>query len=298
MKSQTSVSHLTIPPELAPTLEWNIAVNGEYLDPDDTMVKDWQYFLDLDISVHGRCDVDAVLEAVGLPPTAILRFVLTARSSAPGVIASQPVRLRDEFAAGLHVPGSMLGGTLELTGVIATDVVPDGAEPLAPRRQGHWLYRTSRRLTLEGDAPRLPLLPVSFEDQGIEDASHSLWWLNILDHELERPTNDCLWLWVNTDSPVIQKMLEKPSDPTSRVWSKVLQLDFVRELLNLAMGEDHLDLDITYPEGSLGSTLAGVVRLLSTSLEDLRLRHQSDPGRLEAELQGKVLSSITGRDEA
>lgn len=296
MKSLTSVSHLTVPPELAPTLEWNIAVDGQYLDPNDTTVNDWQYFLDVDVSVHGRCDVDAILDAVGLPSNGILRFVLTARSSAPGVIASQPARLRDEFAVSLRIPGSILGGTLELTGVIAVDFVPEGSKPLAPRRQGHWVYRTSKRLMLEGNAPRLPLLPVSFTDQGIEEANHSLWWLNILDHDLERPTNDCLWLWVNTDSLVIQRLLEKPRDPESRVWAKVLQVDFVRMLLHLAMNEEQLELDVDYPEGSLGTTLASVVRLLSTSLEDLRLRRQSDPGRLEAEIQGKVLSSITGWD--
>jgi hypothetical protein len=132
--------------------------------------------------------------------------------------------------------------------------------PFAPKRLGNTVFRVDRKIVLEGTAPRLPMLPVSFAEHGIAGSSN----------------------------PFISKMLEDSDSSESDAWLRFLELDFMRQLLREALSSDELSLQTEYPEESLGYVLSGVVRLLGESLDQVQQRYREDPGRVEAELQSKV----------
>ncbi len=132
------------------------------------------------------------------------------------------------------------------------------------------------------------MLPVSFADHGIVGSDKSLWWLRLTTRDLTATASSAIWLWLNVDNAFIMQLLENSETPESVAWLRFLEIDFMRQLLREALGNDELSLDVPYAEESLGYVLSSLVRLLGNSLEQLRLKYQEDPGRVEAELQAKV----------
>jgi hypothetical protein len=160
--------------------------------------------------------------------------------------------------------------------------------PFAPKRLGNTVFRNDRKIVLEGTAPRLPMLPVSFAEHGIAGSSTSLWWLRLTTRDLAASASAAIWLWLNADNPFISRMLEDSDSSESDAWLRFLEVDFMRQLLREAISSDELSLQTDYPEESLGYVLSSVVRLLGESLDQVRQRYREDPGRVEAELQSKV----------
>lgn len=284
-----SLSHRVLPPALHPELDWLVSMQGTPLSDRASSAPDWNYHLGIDVDVDVRLTANAAVDALGLGSASQLGIVLAASSSVPGTLAVREPVLAESTHLHIHVPGPMVGGSLRFTVTVVVLSADAPADGLAPTSVGAIVYRRHRDLTLEGTGARLPLLPISFEDQGLENAESAMWWLKVLSTELDRPSDDSLWLWVNTDSSVMRGVLNQPEADDSKLWRRLLQWDFTRQLLGLALGAADLQLTDEYPEHSLGAVLVGVVRLLSDDLEALRADHAHDPGHVEARLQAAVL---------
>lgn len=86
----------------------------------------------------------------------------------------------------------------------------------------------------------------------------------------------------------MEPLIEQSDTTSSLIWLQFLQIDFVRQLLCEAIRHPDLDTSITYPDGSLGELLTGVVKLVGPSIQSVQAEHQDDPGRVEAKLQAVV----------
>lgn len=286
-----SFGYLTLPIQQVSTLAWEISIGDSPLAGEQTAAEDWTYYDDILIKCSFELGLEDALGSLRLPATARLGAVLVARSSGtPLIIASDVCRLRGgRQQIYLTVPGSQVSGALSLEFQVslldAGDVL---ASPLAPKRLGNTVFRVERKVLLEGIAHRLPMLPVSFADHGIVGSDNSLWWLRLTTRDLTASASSAIWLWLNVENAFITRMLENSETPESAAWLRFLEIDFMRQLLREALGSDELSLEVPYAEESLGYVLSSLVRLLGNSLEQLRLRYQEDPGRVEAELQAKV----------
>jgi hypothetical protein len=177
---------------------------------------------------------------------------------------------------------------------LSLGVIGNVANPIdrfAPHLLGHLVFAQSDRLQLEGNGGQLPLLPVSFKEQGVTPSESGLWWLRINHVELDAPASSALWLWLNSDNSEISALLESSTDQQQQMLTTFMAVDFSRQLLNVALTVDDLDLDTDYPESSLGLTLAGIVRLIGETLPQVRLAYQTDPGAVEARLQAVVAAA-------
>lgn len=286
-----SFGYLTLPIEEVSTLAWEISVGDSPLADGQPAAEDWTYYDDILIKCSFELELEQALDRLRLPASAVLGAVLVARSSGtPLIIASDVCRLRGRRQhIYLTVPGTQVSGALSLEFQIS--LLNPGStreSPLAPKRLGNTVFRVERKILLEGIAPRLPMLPVSFADHGIVGSDKSLWWLRLTTRDLSASASSAIWLWLNVDNAFIMQLLENWENPESAAWLRFLEIDFMRQLLREALGNDELSLEVPYAEESLGYVLSSLVRLLGNSLEQLRLRYQEDPGRVEAELQAKV----------
>ena len=98
-------------------------------------------------------------------------------------------------------------------------------------------------------------------------------------------------MWLNTDNPQLQPLIDHVDSEAGDLWMQVLKMDFIRQLLREALSHADLDESHDYPEGSLGALLLGVVKLVGSSLKEVRSKYSDDPGRVEADLQGVVNGS-------
>jgi hypothetical protein len=286
-----SFGHLTLPLHEVSRLSWEILIGEVPLAEDEIVAKDWTYYDDVYIKFSFELNLQEVQERLRLAPGARLGAVLIARSSGTPLVMPSEVR---EVRNGhqqvyLTVPGDQISGTLTLDfqlSLLEQNVEP--SSPFAPKKLGNTVFRSERKIVLEGSAPRLPMLPVSFAEHGFVGSGNSLWWLRLTTHDLTTSASAAIWLWLNSDNAYVIKMLEDPESAEAETWLRFLELDFMRQLLSEALNNDELILEMDYPEESLGQVLSSVVRLLGESLDQVQQRHREDPGRVEAELQAKV----------
>lgn len=286
-----SLGHLTLPLENVSTLAWEISVGDTPLAGEEMLAENWTYYDDVYVKCSFELNLEASLRSLRLRPDARLGAVIIARPSGTPLILTSEVRTvrsgRQQIY--LTVPGSQVSGALLLEFQIS---LLDGGRPaeidFAPKKVGNTVFRVDRKVLLEGAAPRLPMLPVSFADHGIVASERSLWWLRLTTSDLFASASAAIWLWMNVDNPSILVMLEDADSPEAEAWLRFLQVDFMRQLLREALSNDELSLEVAYPEESLGYVLCSVVKLLSASLDQLQQRYREDPGRVEAELQAKI----------
>lgn len=286
-----SLGHLTIPLESVPKLSWQLAIGDTVLPDGQDVAEQWTYHDDVNVSCSFSLDFEDALSRLMLPPGSSLGAVMVARNSGTPIVLVSDVLPVTGGQQELYfsVPADQLSGTLSLEFQIAlTSEAGPGAHLLAPRKAGHIVFSSNRRLVLEGTAPRLPMLPVNFSDHGIPNASGSLWWLRLMTRDLYASASSAVWLWLNVENKSIKSMLDNPDAVEAEVWLQFLEIDFLRQLLREALSHDDLELTAEYPENSLGSALSGVVRLLGESAEYVRTRYEDDAGRVEAELQAKI----------
>jgi hypothetical protein len=286
-----SLGHLTLPIEDVSTLAWEISVGDTPLADGEMLAEDWTYYDDIYVKCSFEVDLDTSLRSLRLPPNARLGAVIIARPTGTPLILTSDVR---EVRSGrqqiyLTVPASQVSGALLLEFHISLlDGGRHAESPFAPKKLGNTVFRVDRKILLEGIAPRLPMLPVSFADHGIAASGSSMWWLRLTTHDLAASASAAIWLWMNVDNPSILAMLEDSDSPEAEAWLRFLEIDFMRQLLREALSNDELSLQVPYPEESLGYVLSSVVKLLSASLDQLQQRYREDPGRVEAELQAKI----------
>ena len=286
-----SFGHLTLPIEEVSALSWGVSVGESPLSAGETIAEDWTYYDDIFIKCSFNLNLKDALLRLRLPKDARLGAVIIARSSGtPLITTSEVIDVRGtRQQIYLTLPGNQVAGTLALEFQISVLAIGQGTEsPFAPKRIGNTVFRIDRKIVLEGTAPRLPMLPVSFAEHGIAGSSTSLWWLRLTTRDLAASASAAVWLWLNADNPFISRMLEDSQSSESDAWLRFLQVDFMRQLLREAISSDELSLQTDYPEESLGYVLSSVARLLGESLDQVRQRYREDPGRVEAELQSKV----------
>lgn len=286
-----SFGHLTLPLEEVSDLSWDISVGEMPLSAGETVAEDWTYYDDIFIKCSFNLNLKDALLRLGLPEDARLGAVIIARSSGtPLIMTSEVVDVRaSRQQVYLTLPGNQVAGILAVEFQLSVLATGNALKsPLAPKRIGNTVFRIDRRIVLEGTAPRLPMLPVSFAEHGIAGSNASLWWLRLTTRDLAASASAAIWLWLNADNPFISGMLEESQPSESKALLRFLQVDFMRQLLLEAIRSDELSLQTDYPEESLGYVLSSVVRLLGESLDQVRQRYREDPGRVEAELQSKV----------
>jgi hypothetical protein len=208
--------------------------------------------------------------------------LLRGRAWQSGVPAVDDVELIAEF----DLPGSELGGTLDLALVLT--VVDPGAAPsaVAPRRRGSVLWTDSHPVRLQGNATHFPIAVADFEQ--LPYPSETTWFLDIGD-DLEAAALGSLLLIVNESRDVVVEALTgvaEPSPTTNAIMS-VLWTDTLRSLVERAVTDDEFDQGNDYPTGSLGAVLRAILRdrFPDEDLESLRREHDQDPALFTSRIQ-------------
>lgn len=286
-----SLGHLVLDDEHVRDLTWHISLDDHVTRPVDNTLTEWNYYSEVGISCTLTIELDKIRRTLEIANDLQLSWFIIAKCRpSPVAISSQPFPIMDgRQEISLILPAGSVSGQLDLEISLAVTAPSKfRIDGFAPNKVGQTVFRAKSQLILEGEAGQLPLLPVSFSEHGISHPESSLWWLRFLTRELEESANSALWLWINTDNPEIEPLMEQSDSISSLIWLQFLQIDFVRQLLSEALHNTDLDTSTTYPDGSLGELLSGVVKLVGTSIADVRAEHREDPGRVEAKLQAIV----------
>lgn len=293
MKTNPTPPFLVADPETVRTGPWRDGVTGDALP---SRLDHWDPQTDLTLVRDVVVDIDRLRAETLIGDAAQIAVVSTwtassTRLSGPG----PPTELIDidglvRASIEMAVPASSVGGRLTLrTSIVLRS--PDASGPqIAARRPGSILWTDEATLDLEGGSARFPLTQVSFSaTPRLPDAAQ--WALDWDPDDLGAPATGSLRLLVNSDDARFLELLRTGSTVAgARALQSFIRLDTARALVHGALLSDSFSAD---PDGWEAESLGRLLRDLLNQIwpgsppGNLRARLQTDPARLDAELQGR-----------
>lgn len=256
-----------------------------------TEMPEWDY--DTVLSLRRPVRIDGLRARdhiqVGTDADLDLTVVWSAASSAlRGRAWRAPVPARDgvDLEIAFDLPGTELGGRLDLETCLTLRRTSGGTSPAAPRRPGSVLWRDRFSVLLQGDAVLFPLAIADFHD--LPYPTGAAWHLE-LGHDLDAAALGSILLLANSRREAVTTALVsagKPTDADRRVLSTI-RTEIVRALVERALVDEEFSSDVSYPPGSIGALLAAVLRTTfpAIGLAALRRERMHEPILFTSRLQ-------------
>lgn len=275
---------------------WEVIAHGVAHDAHGDL-PGWDYQTPIELRCLVRVDLPRVRRDCGLADDAEVRLVGSWYASSTNrrqVGASVPITESGEHRLHLRVDPTVIGGQLRVTRQLVLGRTQPGTDASAPRRAGSILWYEPHELItvvhLEGDAARFPTEAVDFAQLPIGEHDAS-WWLDVRVDDLDASPLHSLRLYVNSESPLIERLLGGEESEVVAATRSVLFWDVARTLIDRALDDDRfVDLRVTFPVDSLGATLRSLLARFLPGVEpsELRRLRAVDPARYGLTLQARL----------
>lgn len=269
---------------------WSVSVEGGPSYENLPVATDWTYFQGIRARVELLIEHPGLHARLGVAPDAQLGVTLSWRTRRVGLRGtSAPVPIeRAETAAFADIPAGAMGGILALEArIIMLDPGRGSEDPLAPSEVGAILWSDTWSVTLEGVAPRLPIVPVPAGRDPFFDYHDARWYVSVDVADLEAPIDAVVRIFVNDANENVRRMMLEPEGDAASAMTSSLLIDVQRELIRLALDDDTAFApDHDYPEGSLGAAMSTSLKLFGGDFDELQARAHYDAARFDVQIQG------------
>ncbi len=210
-------------------------------------------------------DADLCRTSCALAADAVLGVVVSWHASSTRLSHSPPVtvlgalggRLRADLE--LQIPGTDIGGTVDLrTRMVLLDT-GSTSSPVAPRVPGAVLWADNVKVAVEGGAGRFPVSAVDFAaTEFSDDAASALEWNS---EDLASPVLGSLRLLVNSSHEGLLEALRSGTDgPRSAAARSMIMFDVARSLIRGALRSELYCSDPSgYEEDSVGRMITDLI---------------------------------------
>jgi hypothetical protein len=293
----TAFPYLRARPDRVKAAAWEyLAASG--LAELPPALETWDYATPVLLRRHVTVDVTGVLSDCHLRADAVLGVAAIWRSSATGLQGMSPlVRLESRPGAtgadlALDLDGRVLGGTLSIQTKLVVLVASPSRDRLAPGRRGSSLWNDEASVTLEGLAPRFPMVMIDFATFPLADPL-AAWYLDWRSGAFQESTTAAICLYLNSAHPAILRAAGSAgSDPEGRAIVSALRHDITRALLTMALDDDEfVRNEAGYPAGTLGRSIHDLIRTYwgaRATAESLRGLRSRGTYEFECEIQARV----------
>jgi hypothetical protein len=251
-------------------------------------VPDWHYLTDLTVEWGLEADLEGIAKDCSLSSLAQIGALIAWRSGRTNLQGSGPLSILADGKNSLDAQllGRNLGGTVTIEIRIILLETDTLAGEFAPRRPGSLLWSEEQKIILEGAGGRFPVVATDFSSQGLPADQAGLWYLEISDSDLFASATQALRLYLNTASPSIRSMLDRPTADTSIAMTRFLRYDTARQLLHVALTHQEFDDHSSYGQGTLGDVLVALIELYlpGRNLGQLRAEYELSCTEIDAEL--------------
>ncbi len=291
MSSYVSVGYLQPQSHRVTSGEIQFAAGGHR--PEGGRMPDWHYLSDVSVEWPISVDLAGIKQDCELPDDAQVGAVLSWRSDRTNLRSSIPATpvVHGENVLQVMIPGLTLGGTLTVEIALILRRSGTAISPLAPSRSGSLLWGHSEQLVLDGSGGRFPTIGIDFSAEGIAGDSIGLWYLHVLDSDLQANCTSAVTLYMNSVNPSIQDILTTGGARNSQL-IKFMMYDVYRQLMMAAIRNDEFDDRLRYDRGSLGEILVTLLKIFfpGNDIGQLRRNFELSASTVEAELLARTWS--------
>lgn len=286
----SSRGYRSLPSTAAHAERWSVSVESGPSYENLPVATDWTYFQGIRARVELLIEYPGLHAHLGVAPDARFGVTLGWRTKRVGLRgASPPVEIeRAETAAFVDIPAGAMGGILTLEArIIMTHAGTGGQDPLAPSEIGAIMWSDTWGVTLEGIAPRLPIVPVPMGQDPFFDYNAARWYISVDIADLEAPIDAVVRVFVNEANENVRRMMLEPEGETATAMTSSLLLDVQRELVRLTLDDNTpFAPDHDYPDGSLGAAMSTSLKLFGGDFDELQARAHYDAARFDVQIQG------------
>lgn len=273
MKLKLSYGYPIPNPDAVTVLDYGFAIGEIAVVESTSQGPAWDYETPISCTVRLEADVRRLLAESGLatesdpagyvPPRLACSLVWFSTKTKQRGSSTRSDLVDGVNELSLTVPGTLIGGTLTVTVVIAlVEAAKFPDDRLAPKTLGSILWTSDEFvLPLEGEGSRFTMTPVNFSRAGIQPKD-AMWLVRISD-SLDLPVTSSVRVLVNTSNKLTVSMLENPNAPDGEMWQKSLESE-VMTLMVLhgvaILAEAPADQD--FDDGSLGESINALTESL------------------------------------
>jgi hypothetical protein len=254
----------------------------------------WDPYTDLNLVRVMEIDVDSIRAACLLGDDAAFAVTATWTSTTTRIAGHGPVvelgtsggLLRT--ALDVAVPGTKVGGRLDLHTRLVLRYPGREPSPISPRRVGATLWTEQDRVALEGGAARFPIALADFSSTP-RYPDGAAWVLEWDSDDLDAPVLGGMRLLVNRSNEALLETLKTgSSDARATAVRSFVIFDAARTLVSGALlNERFVENPEDFLDGSVGRMLFELLTLCwpGVPAAALKARSLEDPARFSAELQ-------------
>jgi len=292
MRSPVSLGFLTPDPSRISAGRWIVGQGDDPLT-DPAALPDWDYFTDVTVERELDIDLNGLRSDCQLADDSELVAVIMWHSTWTNLRgAGSSTRLRQGTnLLSVSLPGTSLGGHLNLEARVLLGQTPTPPRRPSPHRPGSTLWADATRVDLEGVGTRFPVVPIPFDRSGLAGGREGAAWALVIEsHDLAASASGVLRLYLNSSHNRIRQLLQNRDGDGVRDLREMIHYDIARQLVHFALLHDDLEDGDSYEDGTLGSLLVGLIRrnFPQLELEYLRAELRNAPGELDAELQAQI----------
>jgi len=259
----------------------------------DEIVEGWDYATPLSFEVLPAIDEELFLTSTGLPSVADAEVVAIVECSSTGYrfhdrIGLEALSTGPRKELSVEPPLGTLADKVSLSLVVVlARTLGDVPTDVASQRGARLAASQRRQLRLEGTAARFPTEAVPFSSMRFPEA---LWAVECDLSQPEEPFSSCVRLFINTEHPRSDSLLE-PASSEHQLIQSALETDLVRQLLAAAQQEaEHFrDARRQWPDGSAGAALESLADVFfGKSVDELLNLQRTDRPTFERTVQARM----------
>lgn len=254
------------------------------------IIESWDVSSDVIASISARIDLAAIREQCRLSTGARIAASLCWKSrgtSLRGQLASTKLSLlapTEEIALSGTVLGSSSAQEIEFSLILHLLGRPKHVlDRLSPSEDGAILWRSSRKVLIEGEAARFPVEGRAFSSSSLPGGAP--WFLDWTATNLEDPLLGGVRLLLNSEHPAAAEITSESESGT--LWREFMRLDVATQLIRGCLLQEEFRTSPTaYSEGSIGAHVNALITtfLPGHSARTLFSMSQHEPNRFHAEL--------------
>jgi hypothetical protein len=291
MNSRVAFPFLTLPDDAVGFCGWMIGDPGQPLQPAESLMQDWDYARDLEVSTTLSLDWDAASAALQLPKDELRLRVTLLAGTGTGNLPRRQDRVRElivdcsssEAQVSGLIAGRNLSGRLRIALLVTLDAPLEAGTVLSPKHHGARLWQCHHDILVEdGGDSRFPVETASFSSafKG-KPYEQAPWYLHWRPGALQADFSASIRLYVNSDREEVLARFVAGDQPTLQA----IMGDVVSQMVESVLDhEDSSELLADCDEGSVGRQIAKWLELGFSGQEtaSIRMLRDSHPGAFRA----------------
>lgn len=282
-------------PERVQIREWLLIKDRQPVSLPE-LLPEWDSATNVSVNIRVEIDTHAILEDCNLSQDTNLRLIVSWESMGTGLrdcgsfMDLDTYLPRQSVVLEAHIEGALLASEVVISVSLLLSTPGESSGRFAPKLTGSLLWRSQRKILLEGTGTRFPVEMVDFAKSLSWLPENAGWFLDWDRSDFTRPVLGSVRLYINANHKRLKTAVTGTQE-TDQTVRETVSFDIARTMIMTALdSEDFLENAERYANETVGAAVRRLIHTLfaGDTLFDLAEYRQQYPDRFECQLQDRL----------